>query len=48
MISSTATVTGRRFCFFIDGLDEYEEKGQMDHTDMVNMLKVGQVMQPIQ
>lgn len=39
MTSSPATVTSRRFCFFIDGLDEYEEKPQMDHIDMVNMLK---------
>lgn len=27
-----------RFCFFIDGLDEYEETRQEDYKDMVNLL----------
>ncbi|KAH0536518.1 hypothetical protein FGG08_006614 [Glutinoglossum americanum] len=28
----------RRFCFFIDGLDEYEETCQEDYQDMVDLL----------
>ncbi|KAH6682304.1 hypothetical protein F5X68DRAFT_25048 [Plectosphaerella plurivora] len=27
-----------RFCFFIDGLDEYEQTSQQDHKSMVDML----------
>ncbi|KAH6682297.1 hypothetical protein F5X68DRAFT_242963, partial [Plectosphaerella plurivora] len=38
LISSPRILEHQRFCFFIDGLDEYGGTSQMDHRDMVNML----------
>jgi hypothetical protein len=38
LIRNKALYSGHCFCFFIDGLDEYEEKGQHDQRDLVDLL----------
>ncbi|KAK5652264.1 hypothetical protein OQA88_10612 [Cercophora sp. LCS_1] len=38
LVGSTNLVAKHCFCFFIDGLDEYQETAQNDHKEMVNLL----------
>lgn len=38
LIQSTATLNNRCFCFFVDGLDEFEQTSQMDFRDIANGL----------
>ncbi|EPE04055.1 hypothetical protein F503_04903 [Ophiostoma piceae UAMH 11346] len=38
LVSNISLRTKHRFCFFIDGLDEYETTGSFDAADMANQL----------